>query len=112
MERTWLDEEECAIRLPDAKSGAQICVIGQAVIDLLFDQPKTKSPFFFPAYRGESHFISVVRVLGPVCRKAGLPDITPHTLRHTGDFGFSELTIAVLFGHSAKGVMQCYVHID
>src|SRR3546814_16656428 len=49
LQRTWLDEEECAIRFPDTKSGAQIRVIGQAAIDLLLDQIETKSPFFFPA---------------------------------------------------------------
>lgn len=117
LQRTWLDEEECAIRFPDTKSGAQIRVIGQAAIDLLLDQPKTKSPFFFPADWGEGHFIGVVRVLDRVCQKAGLADVTPHTLRHTfaslaGDLGFSELTIAALLGHSARGVTQRYVHID
>ena len=117
LQRTWLDEEECAIRFPDTKSGAQIRVIGQAAIDLLLDQPKTKSPFFFPADWGEGHFIGVVRVLDRVCQKARLADITPHTLRHTfaslaGDLGFSELTIAALLGHSARGVTQRYVHID
>ncbi len=117
LEGTWLDEEECAIRFPDTKSGAQIRVIGQAAIDLLLDQPKTKSPFFFPADWGEGHFIGVVRVLDRVCQKAGLADVTPHTLRHTfaslaGDLGFSELTIAALLGHSARGVTQRYVHID
>ena len=50
-------------------------------------------------------------------KKARLADITPHTLRHTfaslaGDLGFSELTIAALLGHSARGVTQRYIHID
>jgi integrase len=47
----------------------------------------------------------------------GLADVTPHALRHTfasvaGDLGFSELTIAALLGHAARGVTQRYVHID
>ena len=29
-----------------------------------------------------------------------------------GDLGFSELTIAALLGHAARGVTQGYVHID
>ena len=50
-------------------------------------------------------------------RRATVADITPHTLRHTfasvaGDLGFSELTIAALLGHAARGVTQRYVHID
>jgi len=43
--------------------------------------------------------------------------VTPHTLRHTfasvaGELGFSELTIAALLGHAARGVTQRYIHID
>jgi integrase len=117
LKQAWLDEEEEGIHFPDTKSGAQIRVIGRAAIDLLLDRPKTNSPFFFPADWGEGHFVGVVRVLDRVCKKAQLTDITPHTLRHTfaslaGDLGFSELTIAALLGHSARGVTQRYIHID
>lgn len=117
LERIWLDEEKGAIYFPDTKSGAQIRAIGQAAIDWLADQPKTKSQFFFPADLGDGHFIGLVRVLDRVCNKAELVDVTPHTLRHTfasiaGDLGFSELTIAALLGHSARGVTQRYIHID
>ncbi len=56
VQRPWLDEDEGAIRFPDTKSGAQARVIGQGTVDLLLDQPKTKSPFFFPADWGDGHF--------------------------------------------------------
>jgi site-specific recombinase XerD len=117
LERAWLDEDEGAIRFPDTKSGAQTRVIGQAAVDLLLAQPKANSPFFFPADWGDGHFIGDVRVLDRLCEKAQLADVTPHTLRHTfaslaGDLGFSELTIAALLWHSARGVTQRYIHID
>jgi hypothetical protein len=46
-----------------------------------------------------------------------LVGVALHTLRHTfasvaGDLGFSELTIAALLGHAARGVTQRYIHID
>jgi integrase len=71
----------------------------------------------FPADVGDGHFIGVVRVLDRVCAKANLTEVTPHVLRHTfasvaGDLGFSELTIAGLLGHAARGVTQGYVHLD
>ncbi len=118
LRREWLNAEERSVRFPDTKSGAQIRVIGRAAVDLLLAQPQAaKSPFFFPADWGEGHFIGIVRVLDRVCALAGLADVTPHTLRHTyasvaGDLGFSELTIAALLGHAARGVTQRYVHID
>jgi integrase len=117
LKREWLDEDEGGIRFPDTKSGAQTRVIGRAAIELLFVQPETKSPFFFPADWGDGHFVGLVRILDRVCAIARLDDVTPHTLRHTfasvaGDLGFSELTIAALLGHAARGVTQRYVHID
>jgi integrase len=80
-------------------------------------QPRTKSPFFFPADWGDGHFIGVVRVFDRICARVGLEDVTLHTLRHTfasvaADLGFSELTIAALLGHAAHGVTQRYIHID
>jgi integrase len=117
LQRAWLDEDEGAIRFPDTKSGAQTRVIGPAAVNLLLGLPKTKSRYFFPADWGDGHFVGVVRVLDRVCAVARLTDITPHTLRHTfasvaGDLGFSELTIAALLGHAARGVTQRYIHID
>ncbi len=117
LERAWLNDEEGSIRFPDTKSGAQTRVIGRAAINLLLAQPQTGSRYFFPADWGEGHFVGVVRVLDRVCAMTQLDDVTPHTLRHTfaslaGDLGFSELTIAALLGHSARGVTQRYVHID
>jgi integrase len=119
LRRDWLNAEEAAVRFPDTKSGAQLRVIGRPAVELLLAQPQqtTKSPYFFPADWGEGHFIGIVRVLDRVCALANLADVTPHTLRHTfasvaGDLGFSELTIAALLGHAARGVTQRYVHID
>jgi hypothetical protein len=90
LKREWLDEDERAVHFPDTKSGAQTRVIGRAAVDLL---------------------------LGRICALAGLADVTPNSLRHTfasvaGDLGFSELTIAALLKHAARGVTQRYVHID
>ncbi len=75
------------------------------------------SAYVFAADWGDGHFIGVVRVLDRVCAKAKLKNVTPHVLRHTfasvaGDLGFSELTIAGLLGHAARGVTQGYVHMD
>ena len=118
LKRAWLNEEEASVQIPETKTGAQTRVIGDAAIKVLLAQPKiAKSPFFFPADWGEGHFIGIVRVLDRICALVGLKDVTPHTLRHTfasvaGELGFSELTIAALLGHAARGVTQRYIHID
>jgi integrase len=118
LERCWFSRKEHCIRFPDTKSGAQIRVLGEAAMDCVAAQPgREGSPFVFPADWGAGHFIGVVRVLDRVCARAKLEDVTPHVLRHTfasvaGDLGFSELTIAGLLGHAARGVTQGYVHLD
>ena len=118
LERTWVSRSDHCVRFPDTKSGAQIRVLGAAAISCIESTPgREGSPFVFPADWGDGHFVGVVRVLDRVCAKAKLKDVSPHVLRHTfasvaGDLGFSELTIAGLLGHSARGVTQGYVHLD
>lgn len=118
LEHSWVSSSEHCVRFPDTKSGAQIRVLGAAAVSCLESAPvRDGSPYLFPADWGEGHFIGVVRVLDRVCAKAKLKNVTPHVLRHTfasvaGDLGFSELTIAGLLGHSARGVTQGYVHLD
>ena len=118
LERNWVSPRDHCVRFPDTKSGAQVRVLGEAAIPCVETAPgREGSPFVFPADWGDGHFVGVVRVLDRVCRKANLKEVTPHVLRHTfasvaGDLGFSELTIAGLLGHSARGVTQGYVHLD
>jgi integrase len=118
LKRPWFSLNDHCVRFPDTKSGAQVRVLGEAAMDCIETQTtRAGSLFAFPADWGDGHFIGVVRVLQRICRKAKLDDVTPHVLRHTfasvaGDLGFSELTIAGLLGHSARGVTQNYVHLD
>ena len=118
LERQWFSPKEHCIRFPDTKGGAQLRVIGRAAMDCIKAQPSLgELPFVFPADWGDGHFVGIVRVLDRICARAELGDVTPHVLRHTfasiaGDLGFSELTIAGLLGHSARGVTQAYIHLD
>ena len=118
LERNWVSSRDHCVRFPDTKSGAQVRVLGEAAISCVETPPgQGSSRFVFPADWGDGHFIGVVRVLDRICVKASLKEVTPHVLRHTfasvaGDLGFSELTIAGLLGHSARGVTQGYVHLD
>jgi integrase len=118
LERQWVNRKEQCIRFPDTKGGAQIRVIGRAALNCIEPRLSNEaSRFVFPADLGQGHFVGIVRVLDRVCRRARVEGVTPHVLRHTfasvaGDLGFSELTIAGLLGHSARGVTQGYVHLD
>ena len=118
LECAWISRRDHCVRFPNTKTGAQIRVVGEAALSCVEAAPAREgSPFVFPADWGDGHFVGVVRVLDRLCAKARLKGVTPHVLRHTfasiaGDLGFSELTIAGLLGHSARGVTQGYVHLD
>lgn len=118
MRKEWVQPDDNLVRFPDTKSGPQMRVAGDAAMNCLEEQAlRSHSAFVFPADWGEGHFIGVVRVLDRICARAGLEDVTPHTLRHSfasmaASQGFSELTISGLLGHAPRGVTQRYVHLD
>ena len=101
IERSWLLDAG-GINFPDTKSGAQTRSLGRTAMDMLREQSECSDcKWFFPADRGDGHFVGVTKVLGRVCKRAELDGVTPHVLRHTfastaGDLGYSELTIAGL----------------
>ena len=118
MRKEWVQPDANLVRFPDTKSGPQMRVAGDAAMIVLEEQAlRSHSPYIFPADWGNGHFIGVVRVLDRVCARAGLDEVTPHTLRHSfasmaAAQGFSELTISGLLGHAPRGVTQRYVHLD
>lgn len=118
MERGWLHAERGFVHFPDTKTDGQIRPIGESAISVLTSIPQKRGlPLFFPSDLVDRPFSAVPRVLRILCAIAGVEGISPHILRHTfgsiaGNMGFSELTIAGLLGHSARGSTQTYVHLD
>jgi integrase len=118
LERSWLNAEAGYVRFPDTKSGGQVRTIGRVAGTYASQLPvQPGSALIFPSSTGTGSFTATPDTLARLCTLAGIEDVTPHTLRHTyasiaGELGFSELTIAALLGHAARGVTQGYVHID
>ena len=118
MRKEWVQPDDNLVRFPDTKSGPQMRVAGDAAMIVLEAQAlRSHTHYIFPADWGDGHFIGVVRVLDRICARAGLDEVTPHTLRHSfasmaAAQGFSELTISGLLGHAPRGVTQRYIHLD
>jgi integrase len=118
LQRDWLHADQGYVHFPDTKSDGQVRAIGPSAAQFAASQRARKScPYVFPADIGDGHFTAAKSCLARLCAAAKIEGVTPHTLRHTfgsvaGDLGFSELTIAALLGHAARGVTQGYVHID
>jgi integrase len=113
----WIDARARCILFEDTKSGPQRRPIAAAALQFIAAQPRVGgSPWVFSAKRGDGHLVGLPRILGRMCARAGLKNVTVHTLRHTfaataAELGFSELTIAGLLGHSVPGITASYAHV-
>jgi integrase len=106
------------VDFPDTKSGRQMRALGSAAVELIAAQStKEWSRYVFPSELVDKPITTTPACLARLCHLADIERVTPHVLRHTyasvaADLGFSELTIAALLGHSARGITQAYIHID
>lgn len=118
LEWGWVDADSIAVRFPDTKSGAQIRPVGTVALELIEAQSRAAgNPHVFTSPLRNSYYKQAPDVIGRLCRIAKLDGVTAHVFRHSlasaaGDLGFSDITIAGLLGHGARGVMQGYIHID
>jgi integrase len=113
-----VDAERGLLVLDGTKTGKSIRPLGAAAIAVL--QSLTRDPdseFVFPAEFGEGHYQGTKRLWARAIRKASLPGVTPHTLRHTiGSTAVSSgeamaLTGAIL-GHANPRSTAIYAHIQ
>lgn len=113
-----IDFENGMLVLEDSKTGQSMRPLGTAALTLLQQIERTEdSEFVFPADSGEGHFQGTKTPWARAVRKAALPGVTPHTLRHTiGSTAISTgeamaLTGAIL-GHSNPRSTAIYAHIQ
>jgi integrase len=113
-----VDVDGGLLKLADGKTGKSIRPLGMAAIAILSSLARQEgSEFVFPAERGDGHYQGTKGVWSKAIKKAGLPGITPHTLRHTmGSTAVSTgealaLTGAIL-GHSNPRSTAIYAHVQ
>jgi integrase len=117
---TWdeVDLDRGFLMLRSTKTGRSVRPLGMAAVELFREIKKQEgSDFVFPATTGESHFQGTKRIWAKVKKLAALPDVTPHTLRHTmGSTSTSAgqalaLTGAIL-GHKNPRSTAIYAHVQ
>ena len=113
-----VDLDRGLLILDDSKTGKSIRLLSLAAMAILRAiERDEESEFVFPAASGESHYQGTKRIWEKAKKAAGLPDITPHTLRHTiGSTAVSNgealaLTGAIL-GHANARSTAIYAHIQ
>ena len=113
-----VDLERGMLVLADTKTGKSIRPLGAAAIALL--QGITRNPgseFVFPAEVGDGHYQGTKRLWGKVVRKAEIPGVTPHTLRHTMgstavSFGEALALTGAILGHTNPRSTAIYAHVQ
>lgn len=117
---TWseVNLEEGLLTLNDSKTGKSVRPLGDAAVALLKSIEKHEgTDFVFPAERGVGYFQGTKTMWSRAIKKAGLPGVTPHTLRHTmGSTAISSgeamaLTGAIL-GHANPRSTAIYAHVQ
>jgi integrase len=113
-----IDVDRALLVLADSKTGKSVRPLGLAARTLLAAiDPEPDSEFVFPATRGKGHYQGTETVWSEAVRRANLPGVTPHTLRHTmGSTAVSTgealaMTGAIL-GHSNSRSTSIYAHVQ
>lgn len=113
-----VDIDHGCLRFGDTKTGKSVRPIGAAAIAVVGTiARRDDSEFVFPSENGESYFRGYKTPWKKVIEKAGLPGVTPHTLRHTmGSTAISSgeaiaFTGAIL-GHANPRSTAIYAHVQ
>ncbi len=86
-------------RLADTKTGVSAHPLARAVVELLERQPRTSSPFVFPARIGGKSLQGLPRMWDRMRSLPGLPqEVTLHPLRHS----FASLAADLGYGDAAS----------
>jgi integrase len=117
IERLRWDEVDLAggcLRLSDSKEGKSIRPLGSVAADLIARLPK-KAPFVLPGNSSDSFFSGLPKAWMRIRKRADLPDLTLHGLRHAyasvaSDLGYTEPTIAAMLGHANGTTTGRYIH--
>lgn len=115
---TEVDLENGLLVFEESKTGHSVRPLGTAAITLLQQIERIQdADYVFPSDNGEGHFQGTKTPWARAIRKASLPGVTPHTLRHTiGSTAISTgeamaLTGAIL-GHTNPRSTAIYAHIQ
>lgn len=111
-----VDEAGRCLRLADSKEGASVRPAGSPAFEVLgMLERRAGCDFVMAARSGNDHFKGLPSAWKRLQKRADLPELTPHGLRHgfasvANDLGYTEPTIAAMLGHAGGTVTSRYIH--
>ena len=113
-----VDLERGLLIFDDSKTGRSVRPLGAAATALLEAlKPDEAEGYVFPAERGDGFYQGTKTVWQAAIKKADLPGVTPHVLRHTlgstaASAGEALLMVGSLLGHANARSTAIYAHIS
>lgn len=115
---TEVDADNGLLILEDTKTGQSIRPLPLPAIALLRGiEQDEESPYVFPADTGDSYFQGTKTIWQKIVKRADLPGVTPHTLRHTvgaiaTSHGEALALTGAMLGHANMRSTMIYAHVD
>jgi integrase len=114
-----VDLERGLFIFEDSKTGRSVRPLSGAAVALLEALKKDAAEdatYVFPAERGEGFYHGTKGVWPEVVKRAGLPGVTPHSLRHSvgsaaASSGEALLMVGSILGHANARSTAIYAHI-
>lgn len=112
-----VDLEHQCLRLTQSKTGYSVRPLAQAAANILAATPRSKSPYVFPATRGDGHFTGSKKIWNQARAKAGLPGRVRYHARHAmATFaladGVDAVSVAAILGHKGpRTTLATYAHV-
>lgn len=112
-----VDRAVPCLQLEDSKEDASLRPLSAAAVAVLDGLERSAgSPFVLPAARGSGSFASLDDALDRIVERAGLENVTAHTLRHSfsstaGDLGYGDAAIGQMLGHAGSTITSRYIHL-
>lgn len=113
----YVDLDAGVLRLPDSKSGAKLVSIGQAAADVFKTIPRIEgNPYVITGQVEGQHLTDMQRPWRRLRKRAGLPDVRIHDLRHSFasdalQLGEDLTMIGRLLGHTQVQTTARYAHL-
>ncbi len=113
-----VDFDHGLLILDDTKTGKSMRPLADAALLLLRGiERQADSEYVFPADHGDRHFQGTKTIWPKIVKKAGLPGVTPHTLRHTmgataTSTGEALALTGAILGHANMRSTMIYAHVQ
>ncbi|MEE9296954.1 MAG: site-specific integrase, partial [Phycisphaerae bacterium] len=114
----WVDFEAGTLTLPDSKTGAKIILLTPPALAVLNAiERREDNPYIIAGRKPGKHLVTPTTAWGHIRKRASLPDLRMHDLRHTfgaagAGSGLSLPIIGALLHHKDSSSTARYSHVD